>query len=142
MTFSFNPGTDGWTNLNHVRWEIGDVNSDRVIFTDEIINAVISDQGSWQTAVISCIMTIIMQLNSNPTFKADWLQVDYKTALDGYEKMLTIKARELGVPVGQITATALYIWRPDSMETSQIVYPQDGPAGGNGGTFNDGFNLR
>ena len=142
MTFSFNPGTDGWTDLNHVRWEIGDINSDRVIFSDEIIDAVISDQGSWQTAVIACILTIIMQLNSNPDFKADWLQVSYKTALDGYNKMLLIKARELGVPVGQITSEALYIWRPDSMETSQIVYPQDGPAGGNGGAFNDGFNLR
>ncbi len=142
MTFSFDPGTAGWTDLNHVRWEIGDINSDRVIFSDEIINAVVSDQGSWQTAVIACIMTIIMQLNSNPDFKADWLQVSYKTALDGYNKMLLIKARELDVSVGQIKSTALYIWRPDSMETSQIVYPQDGPAGANGGSFNDGFNLQ
>lgn len=142
MTWTFDPATDGWTNVNLVRWNIGDINSDRQIFQNEVIDAVVSNVGSWQAAVIGCIENIIMQLSSNPTFKADWLQVDYKTALESYKNMLTLKARDLGVPVGQITSTALYIWRPDSMETSQIVYPQDGPAGGNVGGFNDGFNLR
>lgn len=139
MTFTFDPATDGWTDLNHVRWEIGDINADRIIFSDEIIDAVVSDQGTWQTAVISCLLTIIMQISSNPDMTADWLHVSYKTALDSYQRMLTIKARELGVPVGQITATALYIWRPDSDQTSAVVYPADGPAGG---LVNDGFNLQ
>lgn len=142
MTWTFAPQTDGWTDVNRVRWEVGDVNSDRQIFQNEIIQAVVSDVGSWQVASIQCIESIIMQITSNPDLTADWLHVSYKTALDSYQRMLTLKARDLGVPVGQITATALYIWRPDSMETSQIVYPGDGPAGGINNNLNDGFNLQ
>lgn len=122
MTWTFDL-TGGFTPLTHVRFEIGDVNSDRQILQDETINAVIADTGSWQTAVIACIENIIMQLTSQPDFRADWLQVDYRTALEYYQKMLPLKARQLGVPMGQVRANARYIWRPDSNQTSEPTYP-------------------
>jgi len=142
MAWTFDPATDGWTDVNRVRWNIGDVNSDRQIFQDELIQAVVTDVGTWQIATIVCIEDIIMQITSNPDLTADWLHVSYKTALDSYQRMLTLKARDLSVPVGQITSTALYIYRPDSFETAPIVYPGDGPAGGINNNLNDGFNLQ
>lgn len=126
MTFTFAQPFD---NIARVRINIGDVDSTRAIFSDEVINAAITEAGTWQSAVIMLIQSIIAQLSSQPTMRADWLQVDYQTALDSWQKLLPIKARQLGVASGQITATAQYIWRPDSDQTAEPTYPDDGPGG-------------
>lgn len=129
MTFTFDL-TNGFTPLTHCRFHIGDVDSTRAIFQDEVINAVITDAGSWQKAVILCIQSIIAMLSSNPDFHADWLTVSYDKAIASWTSLLSLKSRELGVPSGQITATALYIWRPDSDQLAEPTYPASGPAGG------------
>lgn len=136
MTFTF---ATPFNNISLVRFNIGDVNSDRAIFTDEVIQAAIDYYGTWQIATVNLIQNIIMQLSSNPDFKADWLQSDYKTSLQYYTDMITRVARQLGVPYGQIQASAGFIWRPDSRQTAPPVYPQDGPGGG--GVIPSAFNL-
>lgn len=128
MTFTYDL-TNGFTPLSHVRFNIGDVDANRAIFQDEVINAVIADAGTWQKAVILCIQSVIAMLSSNPDFHADWLSVSYKQAVDSWTKLLTLKSRELGVPMGQITATPLYIWRPDSFQTEEPTYPEPGAGG-------------
>jgi hypothetical protein len=124
MTCSFDISS-GFDNVSHVRYNIGDTDCTRAWFTNEEITAIVADQGSWQAAVISCLLNIVARLSGEPDFRADWLQVDYKTALDSYRKLLTIKARELGVPYGQIVATPVYIYRPDSDQTASPTYPLD-----------------
>lgn len=121
MTFSF---VTPFNDISRVRFNIGDVNGDRAIFSDEIITAVIIEVGTWQAAVIACIQDIIAQLTAQPNFRADWLSVDYTTALANYQALLNLKARQLNVPNGQITATSSYLWRPDSNQQSSPAYPK------------------
>lgn len=128
ITFTYDL-TSGFTPLTHVRFNIGDVQADRAIFQDEVINAVVADAGSWQKAVILCIQSVIAMLSSNPDFKADWLSVSYKEAIASWTALLNLKSRELGVPSGQITARTAYIYRPDSFQTTEPTYPLDGPGG-------------
>jgi hypothetical protein len=128
MTFTYDL-TNGFTNLTRVRFNVGDVDASRAIWQDEVINAVITDAGSWQKAVILLIQSVIAMLSSNPDFHADWLTVSYDKAIASWTALLNLKSRELGVPSGQIVATALYIYRPDSFQTTEPTYPLDGPGG-------------
>lgn len=128
MTFTYDL-TNGFTNLTRVRFNVGDVDASRAIWQDEVINAVITDAGSWQKAVILLIQSVIAMLSSNPDFHADWLTVSYDKAIASWTALLNLKSRELGVPSGQIVATAVYIYRPDSFQTSEPIYPLDGPGG-------------
>lgn len=116
-----------FTNSDLVRFHTGDTDCSRQIFSDEEISAIIANAGSWQKAVILAIQSIIARMSTNPDFHADWLTVDYKEGIASFTKLLTLKARELGVPLAPITASSLYIWRPDSFQTQEPSYPQDGP---------------
>lgn len=122
MSFSF---STPFNDISRVRFYIGDVSADRAIFQDEVIVAVIAQTGTWQTAVIACIQNIISQLSSQSDFKADWLSVDYKTALQYWQNQLNLLARQLGVPNGRIVATATYLWRPDSNQQGEPTYPKN-----------------
>lgn len=130
MTFTYN--TNPFDNVARVRFWTGDVDVNRAIFQDEVINGVIQDQGTWQTAAVVLIQNIIMQLSGQPDFHADWLTVDYKTALQYYSQMIIRVARQLGVPYSPIASAVNYTYRADSAQTQQPNYPQDGPGGGSG----------
>ena len=47
MSFTFDPTTD----VGRVRLRLADMNEQSALFTDEIINALIVDQGGWRGAV-------------------------------------------------------------------------------------------
>ncbi len=125
MTCSYLSGTT-FSDSDLVRFHTGDVDCSRAIFSNEEITAIIDTAGSWQVAVILGIQSIIARMSTNPDFKADWLSTDYKTAIASFTNLLTLKARELGVPMSTITANARYIWRPDSFQTSEPTYPEQG----------------
>ena len=126
MTCTYLSGTT-FTDGDLFRFHTGDTDCTRQIFSDEEITAIIANAGTWQKGVILGIQSLIARMSTNPDFHADWLTVDYKEAIASFTKLLTLKARELGVPSGQIIGAALYIWRPDSFQTEEPTYPDDGP---------------
>jgi len=118
MTFTYTPASP--TDITRVRFHIGDTDEDSAAFSDEEITFVISEQTTWQRAVIACIQTLIARMAATPDFTADWLKVDATSALAGYRALLAEKRRELGV--AGVTATATAVYRSDSLQT---VAPED-----------------
>lgn len=87
MTFTLNL-TLPLSNLTRVRLAIGDIHEDAPIFSDELINAQIAAEGTWQKATIACLRTLIADLSSRPDFQADWLKVDASTAIRALQERL------------------------------------------------------
>lgn len=117
MTFSYDL-TGGFTDLTRVRFDLGDTDEEAAIFSDEEINAVVLDAGSWQQAVIKCLKHIIAKLSAQPDMTADWLKVSVKEALASYRRLLADKEDEYGTGDDDtdtgIVAGAVYVYRADS----------------------------
>lgn len=111
MTFTYTPETP--TDTTRVRFALGDVTDGENFLSDEEIGMALSESGSWQAAVISCIKTIIARL-SRPDFRADWLQVSNAEARKGYETLLREKRAEYGIPA--ISARGQSVYRADSLQ--------------------------
>ena len=62
------------TDLDKVRFHLGDTSSDGYWLPDETITALVASEGSVGGAVIAGLKYILTQL-SRPDFRADWLQV-------------------------------------------------------------------
>jgi len=99
------------TDLDKVRFHIGDTDSDGYFLTDETINALLSSESTVGGAVVACLKYIITQL-SRPDFKADWLTVNHEKARKGYEMLLGQKRVEFSIPV--FASSATYVYRADS----------------------------
>ena len=104
MTFTFNPSSSP-SNITRVRYHLGDTVADTAIYSDEVIEMMIAESGSWQKAVISGINGIIAQIARDPKFEADWLKVDRTDALKFYQALLAQKKAELFVSGGMKTGT-------------------------------------
>lgn len=98
-----------------VRFHTGDVIQAQSFLSDEIIASLVSVTGSKEAAVIAALKHIITRL-SQPNFSADWLEVDYATAREAYERLLAEKKRELGY--GSIVGATVQTYRVDSNQTS------------------------
>jgi hypothetical protein len=116
MAFTYTPATP--TDLTRVRFHLSDTVEASAIFTDDEINFCISEATSWQGAVIMCIKNIIARMSANPNFTADWLRVDYKDGIAGWQRLLTIKSAEFGYSTGTspITVTAVRARRSDVVD--------------------------
>lgn len=111
MTFTYT--FDLSDDVDFVRFHTGDTHEAEAYLSDEIIASLITQMGSKQQAVISGLRYILTQL-SKPNFKADWLQVDLKTARDGYQKLLNDKLKEFGLRAA--SATHIPVYRIDENE--------------------------
>lgn len=118
MTFTYTPESPD--DITRVRFHIGDTDSEAAIFTDEELSFIISEAGSWQAAVVSCIKSVIARVSKEPDFKADWLQVDSSRALAGWTSLLAEKRQEFGIPAVSSSGKAVY--RSDSLQEG----PPDG----------------
>jgi hypothetical protein len=87
------------------------------IFSDEEIQLMIDDEGSWQGACVACIQSILNILNTEPDSTADWLRIDLESARESYEKMLSELKAWLGVSGVGNTTTTTPSWRGDSLQT-------------------------
>jgi len=96
MTFTYDPVNPD--DITRVRYWIQDTDEDIAIFDDETINFIISEEGSWQAATIALCEGIIQKLNREPDFQADWLRVDHKRALKGYEGMVARLRTKFSIP--------------------------------------------
>ena len=109
MTFTFNLASV--TDIERFRMALSDTVEADAIFTDEMINFWISEDGSWQKAVIAGIQWVIRSL-AIPTFQADWLKVDNAAALKYWKQMLDEKRGEYSISV--LTATVTHVERNDT----------------------------
>jgi len=117
MTFTYTPSSVN--DITRVRYHIGDTVESGALFSDEEINMVISETGSYQSAVISLIQSMIA-IYSEPSFRADWLSVNTKDAVSGLKTLLQQKRKEFGIAA--ISSSTVFTWRPDSLQTEQPDY--------------------
>lgn len=110
------------TDTTRVRFHTGDTDSAAPLFTDEEIQFVISEQGTWKKAVIACLENLKARLATSPEFTADWLSVRNGSSLAGLDALIAAKRRELGVSM--LTASVSYQYRPDSYQTESPTYPE------------------
>jgi len=118
MAFTYAPSATP-SDITRVRYHIGDTTEATAIFSDEEITMAIAESGNWQLAVLGCIRSIIARISAEPSFTADWLRVDYATALAGYQKLLAIKAAQFGYSTGAspITVSSVRAQRSDWSDT-------------------------
>lgn len=106
-----------------VRFHTGDTDSEGYFLSDTIIESLVEEEGSKQSAVIAALEYIISQL-SQPNFEADWLKVDNKSARDGYMTLLAAKRKKFGA--GRMTGSAVHVYRADSNHSEAPTYPETG----------------
>jgi len=111
MTFTYDPSNPD--NITRVRFWLQDTDEDIMIYDDETILFAISEETSWQAATIALVEGIIQKLNREPDFQADWLRVDQKRALKGYETMLARLRTKFSIPTSS-RGTYQYVDRWDS----------------------------
>jgi hypothetical protein len=113
MTFTYTPETP--TDVTRVRFHTGDTVAASAFFTDEEITFVISEQGSWQNAVVACLQSLIVKFARDPKFRADWLEVDPTASIAGLRALLAEKRKELRVNL--VRSQARPVYRGDSLQT-------------------------
>jgi hypothetical protein len=125
MSFTYNLSTP--TDVTRVRFHIGDTDATLAIFSDEEIEFVITEAGSYQRAVIWCIQNIITKISAEPDSTADWLRVDWGRSLRGYQALLAVKRQELGVTStgNTLVATAWHTYRADSLQSEAPDYADE-----------------
>lgn len=114
MTFTYTPSATP-SDTTRVRFALGDTDSTAAKFTDEEINFQISEQTTWQAAVITLLQGLIAKM-SVPNFTADWLTVDATTARKDLMWLLQQKRNEYGI--SQLSVDTAYAWRPDSRQNT------------------------
>lgn len=122
MTFTYTH--DLSVARDYVRFHTGDTEEAESFLSDEIIVSLVATSTSQNAAVIAAIRHIILKL-SKPNFKADWLQVDMKTAREGYQAMLTEKKREFGLLYQNATHTPVYRMDEAESSTSSLLVIDD-----------------
>lgn len=113
MTFTYTPGSP--TDITRVRFHSGDTVEAAAFHSDEEIDFMIDEAGSWQAATILAIESILLKFASEPDLKADWLTVTLKRSQEGYEALLTQKRQRFGIAARSGRSIATY--RSDSLQT-------------------------
>jgi hypothetical protein len=113
VTFTYTPSTP--TDATRVRFHIGDTVEAAAMFTDEEIAFVISEESTWQAAVIACLLGQIAKLSAQPDLKADWLTVSLGRSVEGFKTLLAEKRAKFGIAARTGSTVATY--RSDSLQT-------------------------
>ena len=122
MTFTY--GEDLTNDADFVRFHTGDTVDGENFLSDGIITSLLATEATKEDAVIAGLRYIIRRL-SQPNFRADWLQIDNKSAREGYEKMLEDVKAIFGV--GGLVGGAVYPYRADSAQTEEADYTDGRP---------------
>lgn len=113
MTFTYTPASPD--DVTRVRYHLQDTTEASAIFTDEEISFVISEEGSWQAAVVSLIQSLIARLAHEPDGSADWLSINWRRSADSWRALLNEKRREFGL--SRRTGSSKATYRSDSGQT-------------------------
>lgn len=124
MTFTYDP-SNGFSDLERVRFWLGDTESAKAKFTDEEISAVLADSETWQEAALALLDNLIARLSSQTDFKADWLEVKVSQAVAQLRALKTSLEKKwgLGSRVGVlISGGGVNIYRADSLLDAPPTY--------------------
>jgi len=127
MTFTFDP-SNGFSDLERVRFWLGDTESAKAKFSDEEISAVLADSETWQTAALALLDSLIARLSGQTDFKADWLEVKVSQAVAQLTalKVRLALARQVGSSVGvSISGGGVNVYRADSLLDAPPTYTED-----------------
>lgn len=119
MSFTFN--ANPFDDIGRIRFAIGDTDSTAAIFTDEVLNGLITEKGDWKKAAVAAVENIITQLLI-PNFQADWLRVEADKALQGYERLLNRLRQDFGIPLSGITLSVVQVKRSDGDCSGETEY--------------------
>lgn len=108
MTATFNPTLSD--TVSKVRFHIGDTDVSAPALQDETITALVALNLTIERAVIAALLYLI-SLVSRPNFRADWLQVDNRSAVQSLQDLLRAKREEFGISA--ITALMIPVTRTD-----------------------------
>jgi hypothetical protein len=109
------------TDLDLVRFYVGDTDSAGYYLEDATITALVTLKGSVGGAVVAGIEYIIRKL-SRPDFRADWLQVSNAEAVKAWERHLAIMRQDFGIPALRVDTVNVY--RADSLATEEPDYSE------------------
>lgn len=118
MTFTYTPSTP--TDITRVRFQVGDTDNTNgaAMLSDEEITFQISETGTWKTATIACINSILARLALEGDFTiVGGVTVNKANAIKAYTDLLTRKRQELGVSL--LVGQATFIYRPDNTNTTE-----------------------
>lgn len=111
MTFTYDVSSP--TDRERVRFHLGDTDENTAMFSDEEIAWQITEEGTWQKAVISCLHNIAVRAAQDEDIEADWLTLRRRNT--DWDALIRRKQRELGLLT--ISATAKPVYRADSLQT-------------------------
>ena len=129
MTFTYAPG-DGFTDLERVRFWIGDTDSTKAKFSDETITAMLAECDTWQEAAVALIENLIATLSSQTDFKADWLEVKVSQAVAQLRGLLSSLEKKWGLGAGapsgvSMSGGGINVYRADSLMTESPTYNEE-----------------
>jgi len=113
MTFTYT--SDFTVARDYVRFHTGQTVEAESLLSDEEITSLVAVEGSNNLAVRAGLLYIIRRF-SQPNFRADWLQVDYKTAREGYKQML--EEWDSATSYGLLATSITTPYRQDSTATA------------------------
>ncbi len=114
MPFTYD--TANPTDVTRVRYHLQDTDSAAVIFSDEEIQFVIDEEGSYQAAVISLIEAVMAKLANEPDMSADWLKIDWRGSRESWVRLLNEKKKKFKLGLMIVTASAKHIYRVDGLQ--------------------------
>jgi hypothetical protein len=122
MSFSYDLVTP--TDVTRVRRHISDTEEATAIYSDEEISFILSEEGTVAKAVIACIKQVIAKLAAEPNMKADWLQIDWATAITAWKGLLAEKKQEFGLG-WQSSSGGQHSYRPDTLQKAPPDYGEE-----------------
>jgi hypothetical protein len=122
MTFTYNLAVPN--DITRVRRHISDTVEATAIYSDEEITFFLAEEGTVAKTVIACIKQIKAKLAAEPNMKADWLQVDWASAMAAWDKLLAEKKTEFGLG-WQVSSGGQHSYRPDSLQKEAPDYGEE-----------------
>lgn len=120
MAFTYSPSATP-DDLTLTRYYVRDTVEASAMWTDDEIDMVLALKGSVEAASISLLQNRITELSNNPNMKADWLQVDWATALSALKTTLAELKQEFGLG-WQLSSGGQHVYRPDSLQKEPPDY--------------------
>lgn len=111
MAFTYNLASPN--DITRIRRHISDTVEATAIYSDEELTFFLAEEGTVAKTVIACIKQVIAKLAAEPNMKADWLQVDWASAIAAWRVLLADKKQEFGLG-WQVGSGGQHVYRPDS----------------------------
>ena len=113
MTFTYAGNLN--VDRDFVRFWVGDTVEDESYLSDQVIDSLLSTQGSKQKATIAACRYIQTRL-SQPSFRADWLQISYSDARKGFAALQRELEAQFGLTDDTLAGGEVNMSRSDTVD--------------------------